>query len=142
LSSFIWLSAAKRSILSTFTSRDILTWNFASPATFSEIKVANLLVIYLQELTSNSGTGESVQFAVVVEFLTGADFEWKPLSKENILSVAKLFARNHRIPQSEAKMKHDFCYQAWPWNTRAIGDHFNDPMWSKAREVIGDYISK
>jgi len=28
------------------------------------------------------GTGENVQFAVVVEFLSGADFEWKPLSKK------------------------------------------------------------
>lgn len=88
------------------------------------------------------GSGADVTLAIVVEFLSGADFAWKPLTKDDILAVAKLFGRNHRIPHSEAKMKHDFCYESWPWNTRAFGDHLNDPMWSRSRAFIEDYLSK
>ncbi|CBY07567.1 unnamed protein product [Oikopleura dioica] len=88
------------------------------------------------------GSGADVKLAIVVEFLSGADLAWKPLTKDDILAVAKLFGRNHRIPHSEAKMKHDFCYESWPWNTRAFGDHLNDPMWSRSRAFIEDYLRK
>ncbi|CBY39215.1 unnamed protein product, partial [Oikopleura dioica] len=58
-----------------------------------------------------------------------------------ILEVAKLFARQHKKPYSETDMNRDFCYESWPWNTRAFGDHLNDPFFTNGRKFVQQHIT-
>ena len=51
--------------------------------------------------TINKGSGENLEFAIVQEFLSGGDLEnGIPATKDDILEVAKLFARNHAVNNS------------------------------------------
>jgi hypothetical protein len=51
--------------------------------------------------TINTGSGENLEFAIVQEFLSGGDLEnGSSATKDDILEIAKLFARNHAVNNS------------------------------------------
>ena len=47
--------------------------------------------------TVNTGSGADLEFSIVQEFLTGGDLEDSPTTKNDVLEVARLFARNHAV---------------------------------------------
>ena len=39
-------------------------------------------------------------------------------------------------------MHRDFCYESWPWNTRAFGDHLNDEFFTGGRKFVQEHMNE